>query len=114
MLLPFAPHRRDGERAICAPSVRGGATLLREQRGSGVQAKGMIAERVGVDMNHAFLRMRIFARNNSRGLTEVAEELIAGTITADTVAVEPDARLAGLVIGVPTGCRCQGGRRVGR
>ncbi len=47
------------------------------------QAKGMLAERVGVDMDDAFARLRSFARNNNRGLTEVAEGLIAGTISLD-------------------------------
>ncbi len=44
------------------------------------QAKGMIAERGKVDMHDAFTRLRRFARNNNRGLTEVAEELVAGTL----------------------------------
>jgi GAF domain-containing protein len=47
------------------------------------QAKGMIAERAGVDMDDAFARMRAFARNNNRGLTEVAEALVAGTIPVE-------------------------------
>jgi GAF domain-containing protein len=48
------------------------------------QAKGMIAERAGVDMDDAFARLRTFARGNNRGLTEVAEALVAGTIPVDT------------------------------
>jgi hypothetical protein len=47
------------------------------------QAKGMIAERGGVDMDEAFARLRAFARNNNRGLTEVAEGLVAGTVAVD-------------------------------
>jgi GAF domain-containing protein len=43
------------------------------------QAKGMIAERAGVDMDEAFSRLRLFARNNNRLLTEVAQSIIAGT-----------------------------------
>lgn len=50
------------------------------------QAKGMIAERNSTDMDEAFSRLRSYARNNNRGLTDVAHALIAGTITADTVA----------------------------
>jgi GAF domain-containing protein len=44
------------------------------------QAKGMIAERARIDMDDAFSRLRAVARNNNRGLTEVAEALVAGTI----------------------------------
>lgn len=48
------------------------------------QAKGMIAERAGVDMDDAFSRLRAFARNNNRGLTGVAESLVAGAIAVDS------------------------------
>jgi GAF domain-containing protein len=44
------------------------------------QAKGMIAERANVDMDEAFSRLRAFARNNNRGLTEVAKAIVAGSI----------------------------------
>jgi GAF domain-containing protein len=47
------------------------------------QAKGIIAERGGVDMDEAFARLRAFARNNNRGLTEVAEGLVAGALAVD-------------------------------
>jgi len=49
------------------------------------QAKGMIAERGNVDMDTAFSRMRAFARNSNRGLTEVAEALVAGTLKIDSL-----------------------------
>jgi GAF domain-containing protein len=49
------------------------------------QAKGMIAEHGGVDMDDAFARLRAFARNNNRGLTEVAESLVAGKVTVDAI-----------------------------
>ncbi len=49
------------------------------------QAKGMIAERGGLDMDDSFAKLRSFARNNNRGLTEVAEALVAGTLPIDTV-----------------------------
>ena len=42
------------------------------------QAKGMIAERDGVDMDEAFNRLRLHARSNHRLLTEVAESVVAG------------------------------------
>jgi GAF domain-containing protein len=50
------------------------------------QAKGMIAERGNVDMDDAFARLRSFARNHNRGLTEVAEALVAGTVSVDAIA----------------------------
>jgi GAF domain-containing protein len=48
------------------------------------QAKGMIAERSAVDMDEAFARLRAFARNNNRGLTEVAEGLVSGSLAVDS------------------------------
>jgi GAF domain-containing protein len=50
------------------------------------QAKGMIAERSGLDMNEAFDRLRGYARSANRGLTEVAESMVTGTLSVDTVA----------------------------
>lgn len=47
------------------------------------QAKGIIAERAGVEMDDAFSRLRAYARNNNRKLTEVAESLVAGTVAVD-------------------------------
>lgn len=43
------------------------------------QAKGMIAEHHQVDMDAAFARLRSYARNNNRRLTEVAEAVVAGS-----------------------------------
>ena len=36
-------------------------------------------------MDEAFTRLRSFARNNNRGLTEVAESLVAGTLSVEAV-----------------------------
>jgi GAF domain-containing protein len=52
------------------------------------QAKGMIAERGRVDMDAAFSILRRFARNNNRGLTEVAAALVAGTLSIDSLVRE--------------------------
>jgi GAF domain-containing protein len=46
------------------------------------QAKGMIAATHAVDMNEAFRRLRAFARNNNRGLTAVAHDIVAGVLKA--------------------------------
>ena len=47
------------------------------------QAKGMIAERGGVDMEAAFGRLRAFCRNNNRGISEVAASLVSGALEVD-------------------------------
>jgi GAF domain-containing protein len=44
------------------------------------QAKGMLAEHVGVDMDEAFTLIRTFARNHNRGLSEVAASLVSGSL----------------------------------
>ncbi|MEJ7585637.1 MAG: GAF and ANTAR domain-containing protein [Acidimicrobiales bacterium] len=49
------------------------------------QAKGMLAERGGIDMDEAFSRLRSFARTNNRRLTELAMELVEGTVSLDVV-----------------------------
>jgi GAF domain-containing protein len=49
------------------------------------QAKGMIAERNNVDMDEAFSRLRAYARSNNRHLTEVAEAIVAATISVDSI-----------------------------
>jgi GAF domain-containing protein len=49
------------------------------------QAKGMISEHAHVDMDEAFNRLRSYARNNNRGLTEVAESLVAGTVSIEAI-----------------------------
>jgi transcriptional regulator with GAF, ATPase, and Fis domain len=50
------------------------------------QAKGMLAEYGRVDMDQAFARLRGFARNHNRGLTEVAEALVRGDIVVSQMA----------------------------
>lgn len=50
------------------------------------QAKGMLAEYSGIDMQAAFLALRGFARNTNRGLTQVAEVLITGRLPIASVA----------------------------
>ena len=44
------------------------------------QAKGVIAERAGVDLAEAFSRLRSYARNHNRRLTDVARAAIDGTL----------------------------------
>jgi GAF domain-containing protein len=44
------------------------------------QAKGVLAERAGIDLAEAFSRLRAFARNNNLRLTEVARAAVDGTL----------------------------------
>ncbi len=44
------------------------------------QAKGVLAERAGVDLTEAFARMRAYARDSNRRLSDVARAAVAGTL----------------------------------
>jgi anti-anti-sigma factor len=50
------------------------------------QAKGMIAEHDGVEMDDAFSRLRAFARTHNRRRTETAAAVVAGTVAIDSFA----------------------------
>jgi GAF domain-containing protein len=52
------------------------------------QAKGVLAERAGLDMEQAFARLRTYARDNNRQLVDVAQAVIDGTLSAATI--DPD------------------------
>jgi GAF domain-containing protein len=56
------------------------------------QAKGVISERVGVDLAEAFSRLRSYARNHNRRLTDVALAAVDGTL--DPLAWAPRTRTA--------------------
>ena len=49
------------------------------------QAKGMVAERLGLDMETAFTTLRRHARNHNVRLATVAEDVIAGTLGATSL-----------------------------
>ena len=49
------------------------------------QAKGVIAERAGVDMAEAFARLRAYARSNRRLLAEVAQEVVDGRLPSEAL-----------------------------
>jgi GAF domain-containing protein len=51
------------------------------------QAKGMLAERRGIEMDAAFDALRAYARNTNQKLGAVARSLLAGTLSAE--ALEP-------------------------
>ena len=50
------------------------------------QAKGVVAERTGVDLAGAFSRLRAYARDSNLRLTDVAEATVAGTLDLDPLA----------------------------
>jgi GAF domain-containing protein len=49
------------------------------------QAKGVIAERLGIGMDEAFSRLRRFARSRQSRLTDVSLEVVAGTLRPEEV-----------------------------
>ncbi len=49
------------------------------------QAKGMVAERAGLDMEKAFAAMRNHARNHNLLLVDTARNIIDGTLSAGTL-----------------------------
>ena len=51
------------------------------------QAKGMIAERLGLDMAEAFRRLRSHARNHNLRLADVATTVISGEFAASALDV---------------------------
>ena len=59
------------------------------------QAKGMLAERLRIDMDEAFDRLRRHARSTNRQLTSVALGMIAGTISVADVGTKLPVRRQG-------------------
>lgn len=49
------------------------------------QAKGMVAEREGLDMERSFSRLRNHARNHNLRLVDVATDVISGALIASTL-----------------------------
>jgi AmiR/NasT family two-component response regulator len=49
------------------------------------QAKGVLAERLGLEMENAFSRLPGYARSNNLRLEDVARGVIAGTIPASAL-----------------------------
>jgi transcriptional regulator with GAF, ATPase, and Fis domain len=56
------------------------------------QAKGVLAERGGIDMDQAFDRLRRHARNTNARLTDVARGIVDGTLDSHTVLTARQAR----------------------
>jgi GAF domain-containing protein len=51
------------------------------------QAKGVLAERAGLAIEESFERLRSYARATNRRLSDVAQDLLDGTLTADALQV---------------------------
>ncbi|MDQ1446234.1 MAG: hypothetical protein QOI20_2698, partial [Acidimicrobiaceae bacterium] len=49
------------------------------------QAKGMVAEREALDMQQAFSRLRTHARNHNLRLVDLAQDVIAGVVSASAL-----------------------------
>ncbi len=54
------------------------------------QAKGIIAERLGCDMDEAFRVLRAHARRDGRRLAEVAQQVVTGALRPDALRVRRD------------------------
>ncbi|WP_020669507.1 GAF and ANTAR domain-containing protein [Amycolatopsis nigrescens] len=53
------------------------------------QAKGLVAERLGTDLGAAFNALRGYARTNNRRLSEVANEVVTGSLSTDRLLGKP-------------------------
>jgi GAF domain-containing protein len=53
------------------------------------QAKGVLAERAGLDMDHAFARLRKYARDHNLRLVDVAHGVVEGTLKVETLDPPP-------------------------
>jgi hypothetical protein len=49
------------------------------------QAKGMVAATAGVDMEHAFRRLRAHARNHNGRLVDIAREIVEGDLAVSSL-----------------------------
>jgi len=54
------------------------------------QAKGVLAERAAINMDEAFSRLRAYARNRNQLLSDVARQMVEGSLSAH--ALHPSAR----------------------
>lgn len=56
------------------------------------QAKGRLAERLGLDMEHSFVILRDYARSHNLRLSDVAHSVINGSLPASCLADHPGCR----------------------
>jgi hypothetical protein len=67
------------------------------------QAKGVLAERAGVDLDEAFAVLRRYARDNNRRLTEVAAAFLAGELAPADLRAIDDQRARPVAAPAPDG-----------
>lgn len=53
------------------------------------QAKGMVAERTGLDMANAFDRLRVHARSHNLRMSDLAAQVVAGTVNPASIEEKP-------------------------
>ena len=78
--LGIVQHRTEAQRVNEQLSAALTSRLVIEQ------AKGVVAERAGVDLAEAFSRLRAYARDSNLRLTDVAQAAVAGTLDFDSLA----------------------------
>jgi hypothetical protein len=78
--LGIVQHRTEAQRVNEQLSAALTSRLVIEQ------AKGVVAERAGVDLAEAFSRLRAYARDSNLRLTDVAQAAVAGTLDLDSLA----------------------------
>ena len=66
------------------------------------QAKGVVAERAGVDLAEAFSRLRAYARSSNLRLTDVAQAAVARHPRSRFASVGPSRTLVNLAISAMT------------
>jgi len=109
--LSIAQHRASAEAQRLNEQLSGALT----SRVVIEQAKGVICERAGVDLAEAFSRLRAYARNHNRRLTDVAQAAIDGTL--DPLAWAAVKRLCGSLanrVAAWDGVACGGGSSVAK
>ena len=72
-----------------AQNVNGQLQRALDSRIAIEQAKGILAERVHVDMTAAFTMLRRYARDHNRQLSQVAAAIVAGTLAAGDLSSMP-------------------------
>jgi AmiR/NasT family two-component response regulator len=80
--LGIVQHRASAEAQLVNEQLSGALT----SRVVIEQAKGVVAERAGVDLAEAFSRLRAYARDSNLRLTDVAQAAVAGTLDFDSLA----------------------------
>jgi GAF domain-containing protein len=79
--LSILQHRRNDEKDLVTQQLEGAL----QSRIVIEQAKGMLAERAKLDIDEAFTLLRRYSRSHNRHLSDVAREIIDGTLATTTL-----------------------------